>query len=193
MNVFDFDGTLYDGDSTLDFYLHCLKKHPTVLSCLPYQLLSAIKYVLGAMDKTRFKECFYCFFEKVPDTEAEARLFWDSHKRRLYSWYKEIHQDGDVVISASPDFLVREICGRIGISHVIASKVDARTGKYNGLNCYGSEKIIRFLEMYPDGIIESFYTDSSSDLPLARLSQASYQIIKGRPVRWNLSCEGDKN
>lgn len=26
MNVYDFDKTIYDGDSTIDFYLYCVKK-----------------------------------------------------------------------------------------------------------------------------------------------------------------------
>ena len=36
MNVYDFDGTIYDGDSTLDFWYFCLKKHPQILLYLPY-------------------------------------------------------------------------------------------------------------------------------------------------------------
>lgn len=28
MHAYDFDGTIYDGDSTVDFYLYSLCKHP---------------------------------------------------------------------------------------------------------------------------------------------------------------------
>ena len=35
MNIYDFDGTLYDGDSTFDFILYSLKKHPSLLRFLP--------------------------------------------------------------------------------------------------------------------------------------------------------------
>ncbi len=31
MNVYDFDGTIYSGDSTIDFYLFCLRKQPEIL------------------------------------------------------------------------------------------------------------------------------------------------------------------
>ena len=29
MNVYDFDGTIYNGDSTIDFYLYCIKHAET--------------------------------------------------------------------------------------------------------------------------------------------------------------------
>ena len=44
MNVYDFDKTIYDGDSTIDFYFYCLKKHPKIILCLPIQLYAAVKY-----------------------------------------------------------------------------------------------------------------------------------------------------
>ena len=32
MNVYDFDKTIYNGDSTRDFYLYSLIKHPEMLT-----------------------------------------------------------------------------------------------------------------------------------------------------------------
>ena len=34
MNVYDFDKTIYDGDSTADFYLFSLKRHKGIFSGL---------------------------------------------------------------------------------------------------------------------------------------------------------------
>ena len=31
MNVYDFDKTIYKGDSTLDFYFFCLRKKPIII------------------------------------------------------------------------------------------------------------------------------------------------------------------
>lgn len=31
MNIYDFDETIYDSDSTKDFYFYCLKKYPKIL------------------------------------------------------------------------------------------------------------------------------------------------------------------
>ncbi len=30
IDVYDFDGTIYDGDSTVDFTRFCLRRHPAV-------------------------------------------------------------------------------------------------------------------------------------------------------------------
>ena len=30
MNVFDFDGTIYNGDSSKDFFFYCLKHYPKI-------------------------------------------------------------------------------------------------------------------------------------------------------------------
>ena len=35
IDVYDFDGTIYDGDSTADFVLFSLRRHPGVLLGLP--------------------------------------------------------------------------------------------------------------------------------------------------------------
>ena len=35
VNLYDFDKTIYDGDSTIDFYLFCLKKKLSIIQYLP--------------------------------------------------------------------------------------------------------------------------------------------------------------
>ena len=37
IDVYDFDGTIYDGDSTVDFWLYCLRRKPSLLRFLPHQ------------------------------------------------------------------------------------------------------------------------------------------------------------
>ena len=58
MNVYDFDKTIYDGDSTLDFYLFSLKKNPMLIRFLPVQIIGFIKYMFGLCPKLYFKEKF---------------------------------------------------------------------------------------------------------------------------------------
>ena len=38
--VYDFDGTIYDGDSSIDFFLFCLKKNIKVIFYLPKVVLN---------------------------------------------------------------------------------------------------------------------------------------------------------
>ena len=56
MNVYDFDETIYSGDSTRDFYFYSIKKNPSLLRFLPKQGWAFLKYMFGIINKTKFKE-----------------------------------------------------------------------------------------------------------------------------------------
>ena len=43
IDVYDFDGTIYDGDSTVDFVFFCLRRHPNVIAGLPHLVAAAVK------------------------------------------------------------------------------------------------------------------------------------------------------
>ena len=184
MNAYDFDKTIYDGDSTIDFYWHCIKKFPQIILCLPSQIMAAIKYKLKVIDKTTFKEKFYCFFKKVPDIDREVINFWDKNDHKIKKWYINQKKEDDVILSASPEFLLYEVCDRIGVKNLIASRVDRSTGKYTGDNCYGKEKLRRFYQKYPNEIIDEFYSDSYSDEPIAKVARESFIVSKEMIRKW---------
>ena len=75
MNVYDFDKTIYDHDSTWDFYKYTLKRHPSVLKYILKQGMAALKYVLKIWDKTRMKEVFYLFLREIDDIDREVEGF----------------------------------------------------------------------------------------------------------------------
>ena len=171
MNVYDFDDTIFRGDSTRAFWAYCLKRAPGLARFLPRQCAAAVRYALGRTAKEAFKEAFFSFLQGVPDADAWAEDFWRTHERRFRPWYLAQKQPDDLVVSASPEFLLAPACRRLGIRPPIASRVDARTGRYTGLNCKGAEKVSRFREQYPDAEIGQFYSDSRSDAPLAHLAR----------------------
>ena len=181
MNVYDFDKTIYHGDSTAHFYLYCLKTQPSTWKWLPYQGLCAIPFALGIMEKTAFKQRFYKFFRSVKDIDKTVEEFWNIHKYNIKEFYYETQREDDVIISASPYFLLEPIIKELGIKHLMASNVDRFTGKYDGINCHGKEKVRRFYEVFPDGVIEDFYSDSLSDSPLAEISEKAY-MVKGHDL-----------
>jgi len=185
MNVYDFDKTIYDGDSTVDFYKYCLKKNIMLIRYLPYAVLGYIKYKFKIISKTRFKEHFYSFLKGIKDIDKEVSSFWDKNFCKVKKWYLDVKRDDDVIISASPEFLLNEVCRRLNVT-LIASRVDKKTGKYTGENCKGEEKVIRFREIYGDTQIDKFYSDSLSDLPLARLAMESYIVKKNEIRKWEI-------
>ena len=176
MNVYDFDHTIYDGDSSLDFYIYMLLQKPSIIKFLPQQIFGCFKYLLGKTDTKQFKECFFVFLCETDNIDGRIKDFWDKNEKKIKKWYKK--EDNDVIISASPEFLLSEICNRVGIKSLIATKMDARTGKITGKNCKGIEKVIRFQEIYPSENIDNFYTDSKSDYPLAKIASQAFWVCK---------------
>ena len=46
MRVFDFDNTIYDGESVIDFYLFSLRRNPKVARYVPVVLYHLLRYKL---------------------------------------------------------------------------------------------------------------------------------------------------
>ena len=184
MNVYDFDNTIYRGDSAYRFFMFELLRRPKVLLYVPEIALAAISYyVFHIGTKTRFKEKMYRYL-KVCDTERDVRAFWKKNINRIKPFYKDIHKDDDVIISASAEFLLKPLEDELGFT-VLASRVSPSNGKTLGNNCYHEEKVRRFLELRPDGKIDSFYSDSYADEPLARLADKAY-MVRGEDISpWN--------
>ena len=118
----------------------------------------------------------------MPDARVEAKAFWDGHIDRIFPWYLARRREDDLVISASPDFLIGEACRRLGIAY-IATGMDTRTGRIIGENCRGEEKVRRFREIYGDAPVEEFYSDSLSDRPMMDLAERGYLVKNGAVVR----------
>lgn len=179
MNVYDFDGTIYRGDSTVEFYLFCLSKKPRLICFLPKQLMGLGFYFVKKIDKSEMKRYFFSFLRGIDDPEAMVQLFWDKNNHKIEQWYREKKKLDDLVISASPEFLLEPVCKQNNIGGLLASKVDIYTGEFYSPNCRGEEKVRRFYEAYPEGKIEEFYSDSFSDKPLADIAEQAFLVNKG--------------
>lgn len=177
INVYDFDNTIYRGDSSYDFFRHCAAKYPRALFSAAAALPWFLGMLIGAAEKTRVKERFYRYLRHVPEIAEEVELFWLTHDKNLKSWYFEQKREDDLIISASPVFLLQPLMKRLNL-RLIASRVDAMSGRYEGKNCHGEEKVRRMRELYPETQIAQFYSDSRNDLPLARLAREAF-MVKG--------------
>ena len=185
MNVYDFDKTIYDGDSTLDFYFFSIKKNPFLLRFLPIQVIGLIKYMFGICSKLEFKEKFYSFLKGIKDVDNMVEKFWSKKQHKIKSWYLNEKEGTDVIISASPEFLLKPICNKLGINHLIASEVNKNTGVCEGENCYGKEKVLRFKKYFTQGEINKFYSDSLSDEPISLLAQERYIVSGNNIIQWD--------
>lgn len=180
MNAYDFDKTIFAGDSTAKFYVYCLVRHPSMLRRLPKLIWEAA--TLLKKDKQRFKQNLFAFLTDLPDPQAAVNAFWDKHLGGIKPFYLARKRSDDVIISASPEFLIVPAMERLGVRTVMASPVDIATGLYRGLNCHGEEKVRRLRERLPGAEIDEFYSDSRSDTPMAKISKRAF-LVKGNKIR----------
>ena len=182
-NIYDFDKTIFHGDSTVRFSCYCARKYPRAAFDMFFSIwwLAAVK--LQLVSKTRAKERFYRFLSYVPDVRNEVQAFWAVNSHRIKRWYLESLPCNDLVISASPEFLLMPICQSLRVQ-LIASRVDPHTGRTEGLNCHGQEKVTRLFEAFPETQIHVFCSDSRSDGPLAQLAEHAWIIRGNQRTHW---------
>lgn len=174
-NIYDFDNTIFRGDSTFRFCRYIMRRHPTLLLRLPGIGLAFLRMALGHRTKTWAKQQMYRALLTPIDAGALLEDYWARNLHRVKQWYLDGQQESDIVISASPEFLLRPACERLGIRHLIASKVDIESGDCHGLNCHGEEKVRRY-RLECEQVPFHFYSDSLSDSPMARLAEKAFWV-----------------
>ena len=180
-NIYDFDHTIYKGDASFDFIFYYMVRHPWSWRHLPYQLLALLRYIFGALSRKHFKERAFLFLRDVTDMEPLLEAFWKKNEHKIADWYSSVRSKSDIVISASPEFLLRPIIEKIGAGTLIATNMDQSTGLISGENCRGIEKVRR---LEASGMLLTFnkaYSDSMSDRPMLALADYAY-IVKGEKV-----------
>lgn len=188
IDVYDFDGTIYDGDSTVDFYRYCLRRQPAIIRDVPAVLIAAIKLAcVKGFGLAQFKSALFRYAKRV-DLEALARDFWaqERTRARLGAWFLKTPRDLPVVIaSASPEFELAPIAAQLGAQALIATQVDVRTGAVVGRNNKSREKIARIRALYgQDVTVRAMYTDDlKADGPLVDWAREGYQITHGNVRR----------
>ena len=186
MNVYDFDKTIFYPDSSSSFYKFCLKKFPfKVIRTLPKTAAAGLCYAMHRTDAKELKEQLFSYLKWIPDVDKAVNDFWNKNEYRIETWYLEQKKDDDVIVSASPEFLLKPICHKLGVT-CIGTMMDKRSGKIKGKNCHDAEKVLRFSAAYPGIRPEEFYSDSLTDFPMAVYSENAYLIKKHKIFPWDI-------
>ena len=189
MRVFDFDGTIYDGESLFDLYLYSARHDPKVFRYIAPVLRYAVKYKLGRATLEQMEYGVGKMTEgylaelsrskRVASVEQLVDDFWDRYYARIKPWYQP--ESDDVILTASFDLTVGEACRRLGVRNLEASEVDVGTMKVTYLN-FSTNKAKRFRELYgPDVVIDEFYTDSKFDQPMIDMARHAF-MVKGNTI-----------
>ena len=113
INSYDFDKTIYDGDASIDFYIYMLKKYKKIILLLPYQIYGMVSYKLKIKSKEYFKECFFSFLKESKNIDEDVECFWKKNESKIKKWYLNQIQKTDLIISASPYFLLEPIATKL--------------------------------------------------------------------------------
>ncbi len=183
MNAYDFDETIYRGDSTRDFVLWAARHNARALCSILGALPAGALFVLGRMDKTSFKQRLLSFVRHL-DMDWALTAFWTIHRDRIKPFYLAQKRPDDLIASASPEFLLRPVLESLGVTNVVASRVDPKTGAFAGPNCWGGEKLRQLEALGLAEQIGDFYSDSLSDAPLARVARRAFLVTGDSVAPW---------
>ena len=176
--VFDFDGTLSAGDANVEFGKYCLRHSLRTWAFLPVIFVAYIGRLINhpgiwwRQTMRRFLTADMC--------DKFARDFIRQHKLNRFGWASERvaveRAAGNIVIliSASPDDLLRPLVRDIKFDAVMCSEMDKDyPWKYKFL-CWGKNKVAALnawaeKKKITPHIVRS-YSDSKSDMPIMELA-----------------------
>lgn len=186
MRVYDFDDTIYKGDSGVDFFKYSFSKRPfKVLLSLLNTILFLPLYALKIIKTIELKEKIFGYVKSCNNIQELVEDFWDLNEHKIKPWYlKEQHKD-DVIISASFDFYIEPICKRLNIKNVITTEYNLKTGKTIGLHCSGENKIVKFEEKFPGKKMSKSYSDSGSDIPILEYAKEGFIVIDDQIIPYD--------
>ena len=182
--VFDFDGTIYKGDSFIDFAIFCRGKSRLFFSIIS-NILSLIKWKTDIIDNGKAKENLfgslfrnYDYKSFLNSADKFTKIIESKLNNDTYTKLLNHLKSGDKVfiVTASPAEWILPWANKNNITMVIGTKLEINnevlTGRFSSANCYGKEKLRRFLEQEPirDEYELYCYGDSKGDKELMEIS-----------------------
>lgn len=193
--IFDIDYTITKKETLMELFKYSIKIDKKNIRFLPRAVFCGFMYMLKLYDERMVKEKFLKFIDGIKEEElAELvrRFYKDKLKAILYddalNMMRKLKNEGyDIyLISASPEFYVKEFYDIAEVDKIIGTKFNFTNGiftrKMEGKNCKGEEKVRRLKEVLKEENIEVdfkesyMFSDSLSDKPLLDLVGKPYLI-----------------
>lgn len=175
MNVYDFDNTIFNSNSMMCFVFFCIRRHPKLIfKYLPNLIKHYILNSLGKIRASRLRAKLNSVVRYLDNPDEDVKKFWEKNEKRISKWYLEQKRDNDMIISPSPEFLLKPITDKLGVT-LIATVIDEESGTMIGniRLAKGKAKFIIGLDM---PMIDNFYSSTLSDTPLALLAENAFLV-----------------
>lgn len=193
--LFDFDGTITDRDSLADFIIYAVGLSRFLLGILVLSPILGL-YVLKLVRNDFAKEKMLGYFFKgwtidrlntVGQNYALTRIHQiiRPQAQACLQWH---HAQGHevAIVSASAEYWLQAWSEQQGFK-LIATRMAVSngvlTGRFEGNNCYGVEKVRRIKQVLDLANYERIYAygDSSGDKPMLALAhEALYKPFRGK-------------
>jgi len=179
--IFDFDGTIIEGDSLIKFSYFSL----SILQFFRYWI--SVIILIPFYSRSDLKQMFYSNFNEF-NQEYFNNLCLDFYnqklrkliKRSFNDFMKNLNEDSKiVVVSASISNYLKPWCDEMGFD-LISTELEVvngkLTGKFSTPNCNGKEKVIRIKEKYALSEYDEIHVfgNSKGDFPMLELGKHKY-------------------
>ena len=193
MKVFDFDNTIYRGESSVDYSFYMIRHNKKILRYVPTILFSLVGYKLCLLKKEKLESIINDFIAGVLDEtdflSESVEQFWESNVHKLNKRILRLIGPDDVIISASPIFLLNGVRELLNTDRIIGTELDFEQKKITWFN-FGDNKVKRYKAIYGDRKPDAFYTDSYNDKDMMKISQEIFIVKKGIPEKVKGSIQG---
>lgn len=180
MRAFDFDQTIYDGYTGRDFCFFMTARRPWLVLLMPYLIVVALLTLFRMISVKKSAELLLMPYIRTKKLTYFVSKFWDKNEKRIMQWYKDIHRDDDIIVSATPRFFLEEICRRIGVTRLICTEMDVKKSKIIEPYCYRDGKWRLFTEAFgEDAVLDEYYTDTMRDKYMLERANRGFFVKKG--------------
>lgn len=206
--VFDLDRTVTHHSTFIPFLWFVAQRRPHRLLLLPAILLTGVLYCLGLVSRGGIKFLMLtCIVGGMPRATVErhavafvARCMKGGLRPGARQAIAKASAEGRTLVlaTASFDFYVEPLAKQLGFHQIVAtkaawSKTGRLTGRIDGENCYGAEKLRRLEQAMPElkrGHRVTAYSDSHADLPLLSWADHGVAVNPSRRLRRQAEAAG---
>jgi len=185
--IFDFDKTLTNYDTTFSFFLFCCKYHKIKYLLIPFFIFIKLSSKFKIISVKKEKEIGLILFCPNDVSEFRKRCSQFATTIKLNEIYHSCFiklKNKNIIIASASFQLYLECLFPENIVIGTTVELDKDMKKIIGIDNhpFGKEKA-EILLTKGISMINSFYTDSKTDIPTSQLSEKTYWVKRGKIIR----------